>query len=77
MRDEDLEIIPGERIGPYYLKWDIETLKKHLPTNYVFSEGPYVWNLKFEEYFIRVRKIDKQIDTIAVKNKFKHHFIPK
>ena len=74
MRDEDLEIIPGERIGPYYLKWDIETLKKHLPANYVFYDDLYTWGLEFEDYLIQVRKIDNRIDSITVKNKFKHHF---
>lgn len=74
MNEQDLEIIPGERIGPYYLKWDIETLKKHLPTNYVVYDYTYTWGIEFNEYYIHIRKIDNQINSIAVLGKFRQHF---
>ena len=71
---ENLEIVPGERIGPYYLKWDLETLKKNLPTDYVVSEDEYTWYVQFEDYAIGIRKEDKQIDFITVRGKFRQHF---
>ena len=74
MHEQDLEIIPGERIGPYYLNWDIETLKKHLPANYVVYDYTYSWDVVFDEYYIRVVKIDNRIDCITVLNNFKQHF---
>ncbi len=70
----DLEIIPAERIGPYHLKWDIETLKKHLPANYIVYDTHYKWWIEFEDYVIGIRKADNQIDTIAVTGKFRQHF---
>jgi hypothetical protein len=74
---ENLEIVPAERIGPYYLKWDIDTLKKNLPSSYLVSENEYIWFVKFEEYLIGIRKEDKKIDFVAVRGKFKQHFMNK
>jgi hypothetical protein len=74
---ENLEIVPAERIGPYYLKWDIETLKKNLPSSYLVSEDEYSWYIEFEEYLIGIRKEDKKIDFIAVEGSFKQHFMNK
>jgi hypothetical protein len=74
---ENLEIVPGERIGPYYLKWDIDTLKKNLPIFYTISENKYFWFVEFKEYLIGIRKEDKKIDFITVRDDFKQHFMNK
>ena len=74
MQDQDLEIVPAVRIGPYHLKWDLETLKKNLPANYIVTEDAYTWYVEFEDYLIGIRKADNQIDFITVRGKFRQHF---
>jgi hypothetical protein len=74
---ENLEIVPAERIGPYYLKWDVDTLKKNLPSSYLVSENKYFWFVEFEDYLIRIRKEDEKINSITVYGKFKQHFMNK
>ena len=74
MKDQDLEIVPAVRIGPYHLKWDLETLKRNLPANYTVCEGEDLWYVEFEDYLIGIRKEDNKIDFITVQGKFRQHF---
>jgi hypothetical protein len=73
----DLAIVPGERIGPYRLDWDIKTLISHLPQNYSLYYDDYCWLIKFNYYFIQVRKIDSKIDYISISNDFNETFLGK
>jgi hypothetical protein len=70
-------IIPGVKAGPYYLSWDLEKLKQHMPEDYSVIDGMFYWFVNFDNYEIRIRKIDNKIDAISVKNNFKESFMGK
>jgi hypothetical protein len=66
--ENDNVIVPGERVGIYRLDWDVETLIKHLPANYIVERGNHYWYVMFGYFTIGVRKIDQVIDFITIKN---------
>jgi hypothetical protein len=74
---EDDSIVPGVRVGKYFLKWDLDTLINQLPDDYFVKEGKYCWFVIFDYYAIGIRKFDNKIDSISVKNNFKENFMHK
>lgn len=70
-------IVPGVKAGPYYLSWDLEKLKRHLPKDYSVNDGMFCWFVNFDNYVIRIRKTDHKIDAISVKHDFKESLMGK
>lgn len=74
MNKDDLEIIPGIKLGKYRLDWDLDTLIRNLPDNYTVWNGCFdFWEVLFDDckYSIRIRKYDSKITSIQVWDKFR------